>query len=74
MGTELDRMIRLREALRSGEARETILRAGLSTRAVAKIVGVSQPSAWCYLNGRQSPRRATALRLARLLENLQARR
>jgi predicted DNA-binding transcriptional regulator AlpA len=63
----------LREMLDSGEAWRIVSKARLGTPEVARLIGVSQSSAWAHLNGRQFPRRrTTAMRLAWLLENLQA--
>ena len=72
MVSELDRMIWLSDALDSGSARQLLKDRRLSTRAVAREIGVSQPSVWRYLNRQQFPRRATALRLVRLLQRLEA--
>ena len=64
-------LIWLRSMLRSGSARQLVKDAGLTTVAVAEIIGVAQPNAWKYLAGEQFPRRVTALKLIRLLEQLE---
>lgn len=71
--SDAERLAWVYEALRSGLATEIVKNAGLTYSDVADFVGVSKPTAWSYLNGHiQRPRRAHALRLARLLERLQA--
>lgn len=75
MATELEnleKLNRLRVMLHDGDAREIVLRAGLTTAMVGELIGVTQPNAWSYINGKQFPRRATALRLSRLLAKLAA--
>lgn len=62
----------LRDQLRSGEARETILQAGLATSTVSELIDVKSVSVWRYLAGQRFPRHAIALRLAALLAHLQA--
>lgn len=62
----------LRDQLRSGSARETILEAGLTLSAVGELIDVKPVSVWRYLAGQRFPRRAIALRLAPLLAHLQA--
>lgn len=73
--TEAERLASLHEALRSGLALEIVKAAGLSFAAVAEFVGCTTPTSWRILTGETpKPRRAHALRLAKLLETLQARR
>lgn len=70
--TEAERLAWVHEALRSGLAMEIVKNSGLTYSDVADFVGVSKPTTWSYLNGRiRRPRRAHALRLARLLEKLE---
>lgn len=74
MTTELEvqgKLRWLRAELQSGRARELVKDVGLTTVAVGKIVGVAQPNAWCYLAGRQFPRRVPALKLVALLQQLE---
>lgn len=74
MATEMEiqgELIRLRAMLLSGRARQIVKDAGLTTVAVGEIIGIAQPNAWKYLAGEQFPRRATALKLLRLLEQLE---
>jgi len=74
VATELEiqgELIRLRSMLRSGRARQLVKDAGLTTVAVAEIIGVAQPNAWKYLAGEQFPRRAAALKLLHLLDQLE---
>lgn len=74
MATELEiagELALLREKLRSGYAADLVRQANLSSTTVAKLLGVAQPTAWSYLNGRHFPRRRTALRLAELLRDLE---
>jgi len=74
MATELEiqgELVHLRAMLLSGRARQMVKDAGLTTVAVAEIIGVAQPNAWKYLAGEQFPRRATALKLVKLLKHLE---
>lgn len=73
MVTELEHqaeLIRLRRLLSLGRAQEIVRQAGLTNADVARIIGVSAPSVWGYFNTERRPRRATALRLSKLLEQL----
>jgi transcriptional regulator with XRE-family HTH domain len=63
-------LIHLRSLLDSGRAQAVCRKAGLTNADVAKVIGVSAPSVWCYFNAGRRPRRATALRLARLIEQV----
>jgi predicted transcriptional regulator len=72
--TELEIMgaiLHLRDELRSGRALATVHEAGLSNADVARIIGVSASSVWRYLNAERRPRRGPALKLIRLLEQLE---
>jgi predicted transcriptional regulator len=74
MATELEIMgaiLHLRDELRSGRAQEIVSRAGLTNADVAKVVGVSASSVWRYFNAERRPRRATALRLSKLIRQLE---
>ena len=73
MASELEiqaSFIHLRRALKSGEAARLVKDAGMTTTAVGEVCLVSQPTAWCWLAGRQFPKRDAAIRLAQLLEIL----
>jgi len=67
----MGRRIWLHRMLSSGLAKQLVGDAGLSTTAVAEIIGCSQPNAWRILAGKHFPRRATATRLMTLLEQLE---
>jgi len=74
MATEMEiqgELIRLRAMLLSGRARQIVKDAGLTTVAVGEIIGIAQPNAWNALAGKQFPRRGPALKLIRLLEQLE---
>ncbi|HZL07029.1 MAG TPA: helix-turn-helix transcriptional regulator [Coriobacteriia bacterium] len=74
MATELEIMgeiLHLRDQLRSGRAQEIVSRAGLTNADVAKVIGVSASSVWRYFNAERRPRRAVAIRLAKLLASLE---
>lgn len=59
------------EELESGRAEALIRAFHLKNPTIAKAIGVSTPSVWSYFNKGRRPRRAVALRLAQLLEELQ---
>jgi len=74
MATELEIMgaiLHLHDELRSGHALEIVRQAGLTNADVARIIGVSAPTVWFYFNSERRPRRATALRLVKLLGTLE---
>jgi transcriptional regulator with XRE-family HTH domain len=64
-------LIHLRSLLDSGRAQAVCRKAGLTNADVAKVIGVTAPSVWCYFNAGRRPRRDTALRLADLLLQLE---
>lgn len=70
--SDVERLAWVYAALDSGLAEEIVRDANLQNPDIAKFVGVSAPSVWCYLHAGRRPRRAHALRIARLLEILEA--
>ena len=68
---ELATLVWLRQYLRSGNARELVDEFGLSCVAIGEIIDLTPSNVWNALAGKQFPRRANALRLARLLEQLE---
>lgn len=63
-------LVRVRAWLRSGEARAIRKRAGLSQADVARVVGTDAPQVSRWETGKSVPRRGSALKLARLLAEL----
>ena len=62
----------LRNMLQSGRALEIVKDSGVTYEEVADIVGVTRMQVFRYLHGRVArPRPAHALRLARLLQQLE---
>lgn len=68
--TEALDLVRVRAQLRSGEARAIRKRAGLSQADVARVVGTDGPQVSRWESGKSVPRRGSALKLARLLTEL----
>lgn len=64
------RLIRVREALSSGTAREQRIAARLSLAEVGALCGVDQSTVWRWETGKRTPRGPVALRYARVLETL----
>ena len=63
-------VVRVRKALRSGEARELRVRAGLSQNEAARAIGVHELTVSDWERGRNAPRFDAALAYARFLESL----
>lgn len=63
-------LARVRELVRSGEARELRIGNGLSLAEVAKDIGVHPSAVYHWEQGVSLPRGPHALRYARLLEEL----
>ena len=62
----------LRDMLQSGEALEIVQAAGVTYAEIGEACGVSKVIAWHWLHGHtQRPRPAHALRLSRLLKQLE---
>ena len=68
---ELGELIRLDEMLLSGRAQEIVDKLGVKNSEIARVIGVSSVTVWRWFNEGRRPRRATALRLADLLEELE---
>ena len=68
--TEALDLARVRAWLRTGEARAIRKRAGLSQADVALAVGTDGPQVSRWESGKSVPRRNSALKLARLLTEL----
>jgi len=73
MASDLLRLVDVREAAQTGEARRLRLAAGLSLGEVASEVGVGVPTVWRWENGQRRPRGTAAVRYAKLLEALEMR-
>ncbi len=73
MGTAIDELLDLREALESGRARQLRERAGLSGAAVARQLDVTPGAVTRWEQCLRFPQGANARRYARLLGKLAAR-
>lgn len=67
------RLIRAREAITTGAAKQQREAARLSLAEVGAVCGVNQSTVWRWENGHRAPRGQTALRYARFLEMLASR-
>ena len=63
-------LVGVREAAKSGEAREVRLRAGLSLREVAEAVNVGTSTIYRWETAERRPRGKAALRYGRLISDL----
>lgn len=70
--TEKDilRLIAVRAAARSGEARRARIAVGLSQSEIAEACGVARPTISAWETGTRTPRGAAALRWADVLDRL----
>lgn len=64
------RLMGIRAAVASGEARRLREAAHLSIGEVARACGVDQSTVWRWERGNRSPRGASALRYADLIDSL----
>ena len=69
--TRLAHIAEVRQKLKSGEAREARLAAGMSLAEVAKAADVSTTAVFRYENGERTPRPAQAVSLWRVLRKLE---
>jgi hypothetical protein len=65
------RLIWVGRQLSSGQAVVTVREAGRTNADVARVCEVSTASVWRWFNEKRVPRRAAALRLAMLLQELE---
>jgi transcriptional regulator with XRE-family HTH domain len=64
------RLMGIRAAVASGEAKRLREAAGLSIGEVARACGVDQSTVWRWERGSRKPRGARALRYAELIDSL----
>jgi transcriptional regulator with XRE-family HTH domain len=70
--TELQKVAKVREAFRTGRAREIRLSARASLEEAAAATGcITAPTLWRWENSESAPRAAHALAYARVLEYLE---